>query len=466
VLPGRVIVLDVGKTLAKLSLWDAQGRLLEQRARPNYRSLAAAGYRALDTEGIEAWVADVLVEFAKLGPVAAIVPVGHGAAAAVIRDGRLACAVPDYEDKPPPAMRARYDQDRDAFALTGSPALPCGLNLGVQLHWLESQWPDLLSGDALILPWPQFWAWKLSGVAVSEISSFGCHSDLWMPLAGRPSSLAQQRGWAARFAPLRHARDVIGTLSAQWSARTGLSSEVQILCGLHDSNAALLAARGHAEIAGHEATVVSTGTWFVAMRLPATGAKLEIASLPERRDCLMNLDVDAGLVPSARFMGGRELEVLGGIGETDQQAAALDAIPSLLARDVMALPNWAPGVGPYPAHRGRWLVEPASASERCAAAGLYAALMTDVLLELIDARECLLIEGRFAQCDVYVRALATLRPDCSVYVGGAHDGVAYGALRLLAASLQPVMSLQKAVPLPVDLSAYKARWRASAERPQ
>jgi hypothetical protein len=97
---------------------------------------------------------------------------------------------------------------------------------------------------------------------------------------------------------------------------------------------------------------------------------------------------------------------------------------------------------------------------------LYAALMTDVLLELIDARECLLIEGRFAQCDVYVRALATLRPDCSVYVGGAHDGVAYGALRLLAASLQPVMSLQKAVPLPVDLSAYKARWRASAERPQ
>ena len=467
-LPGRVIVLDVGKTLAKLSLWDAQGCLLEQRARPNRGLLAPGGYRALDTDGIEDWLITGLREFGRLGPIAAIIPAGHGAAAAVIRDGQLACAVPDYEDELPSAMRARYDADRDAFSQTGSPALPCGLNLGAQLHRLEAQWPELFSGDAVILPWPQFWAWKLCGVAASEISSLGCHSDLWRPLAGEPSVLAQQRGWARRLAPLRHAGDAIGTLSAQWSSLTGLSPQVRILCGLHDSNAALLAARGHAEIAGKEATVVSTGTWFVAMRLPHVSAKIDPASLPEHRDCLLNLDVDAGLVPSARFMGGRELEALGGIGEAEQQAAALAAIPSLLARDVMALPNWAPGVGPYPDHRGRWLVEPSTPSMRHAAAALYAALMTDAALELIGARERLLIEGRFAGCEVYVRALAALRPDCAVHVGGAHDGVAYGALRLLASALKPAAPLQRVAPLAVDLSAdlsaYKARWRALVEQ--
>lgn len=34
-LPGRVIVLDVGKTLAKLSLWDESGRCIQQCQRYN-----------------------------------------------------------------------------------------------------------------------------------------------------------------------------------------------------------------------------------------------------------------------------------------------------------------------------------------------------------------------------------------------------------------------------------------------
>jgi sugar (pentulose or hexulose) kinase len=50
------------------------------------------------------------------------------------------------------------------------------------------------------------------------------------------------------------------------AARTGQVTSTQIYAGLHDSNAALLAARGFAEIADHEATVLSTGTLFVAMR--------------------------------------------------------------------------------------------------------------------------------------------------------------------------------------------------------
>ncbi|MGH6847676.1 MAG: carbohydrate kinase, partial [Methylocella sp.] len=292
------IVLDVGKTLAKLSLWTAGGKLIERRTRPNAR-VNARGYRALDAHGIEEWMAGVLYEFARIAAVERIIPIAHGSAAAIVRDGALVCAPMDYEDPVPAAERRRYDLERDGFAMTGSPPLPGGLNLGVQLHRLEHLHPVLFKSEATILPWPQYWAWVLSGVAASEVTSFGCHSDLWRPVEGTPSALALARGWASHFAPFRRADVVLGAISPAWAARTGLSPGVCVHCGLHDSNAALLAARANPEIAGNESTVLSTGTWFVAMRTPAAGSPVDISALPEGRDCFVNVDVFGQPIPSA-----------------------------------------------------------------------------------------------------------------------------------------------------------------------
>ncbi len=453
---GRVIVLDVGKTLAKLSLWDEGGRQLAQHVHVN-QSVAAPGYRALDTAGIEQWLAAGLADFARLGSVAAIVPVAHGAAAAVIRDGRLACAVQDYEEQVPAQQLAAYRAGRDPFAQSGSPALPDGLNLGLQLHRLETLVPGVLEGDAQILPWPQYWAWRLSGVAASEVTSLGCHSDLWQPARRIHSELACTRGWAARLAPLRHAGQALGPLSPEWVARSGLPPQLRVHCGLHDSNAALLAARGFREIGDHEATVISTGTWFVAMRSPAAVAAPDLTALPERRDCLVNVDIHGRPVPSARFMGGREIEALGGFGALEQPAL-LAAVPALLAGGAMVLPAWAPGVGPFPDARGRWIGEPADAAQRAAALGLYLALMSDVALGLIGARQRILIEGRFAQAEVFVRALAALRPEAEVYAGGAYEAVPYGALRLVDPALPPPAALRRARPLEADLGRYRTEW--------
>ncbi len=245
------IVLDVGKTLAKLSLWTEGEKPIERRTRQNVRVITE-GYRALDVAGIEEWMAGVLSEFAQLAAVERIIPIAHGSAAAIVRDGALVCAPIDYEDPVPAAERRRYDLERDGFAMTGSPPLPGGLNLGVQLHRLEQLHPGLFKSGTTILPWPQYWAWVLSGVAASEVTSLGCHSDLWRPIEGAPSALSRVRGWADRFAPFRRADEVLGTLSPAWAARTGLSTSARIHCGLHDSNAALLAARANPEIAANE----------------------------------------------------------------------------------------------------------------------------------------------------------------------------------------------------------------------
>ncbi len=465
-LKGRIAVLDVGKTLAKLTIWSADGRLEDRHVRPNARAVSDQGYPCLDVAGIDAWLAQTLRAVAEKGHISAIVPVGHGAAACIVDGDALRLAPLDYETELPAETRAAYLAQRDSFAHTGSPALPAGLNLGAQLHWLEAVAPQKAC-RGVILTWPQFWAWRLCGVAATEITSLGCHTDLWMPVEGCPSPMAVARGWAKRFAPLRRAADVLGPVTEEWQTRCGLPKNCVVLCGLHDSNAALLAARGHGETRGRDCTVLSTGTWFVAMHSAAAGAKFDLSSFPEARDCLVNVDVYGNPVPSARFMGGREAEILeqatdAPIDPKANESVLLDLARRMVEQGAMALPAFQKGVGPFPDRKGRWLNRPADQTARRAAAGLYLALMADTSLALIGSTECLVIEGRFADDPVFARALASLRPRQSIYLSHAHDSVPYGALRLIDPDLPPHAALVRTKPLPFDLSGYAAQWRSMA----
>ena len=88
---GHVIVIDMGKTLSKASLWSPEGRMLERLTRPN-GPVQGPGYAALDASGIEEWLSGALQQLGRLAPVSDLIPVTHGAAFALIRDGQLALA--------------------------------------------------------------------------------------------------------------------------------------------------------------------------------------------------------------------------------------------------------------------------------------------------------------------------------------------------------------------------------------
>src|SRR5271154_6930126 len=105
---GWIIVLDIGKTLAKATLWNEAGECVAQHSRLNQRR-ASAPVPSLDVAGIEGWLVGVLSEYAALGPISAIVPVAHGAGVALIRRERLQCPPLDYEWAGVGADRASYD---------------------------------------------------------------------------------------------------------------------------------------------------------------------------------------------------------------------------------------------------------------------------------------------------------------------------------------------------------------------
>ena len=115
--------------MSKVTLWSRDGRLLDRQVRPN-ALVEEAGLRRLDVEGIGSWLVETLAAHAGK-PVEYLIPVGHGAGVAGLRDGALAFAPLDYEQAIPDEVMADYRRQRDAFSLTGSPALPDGLNFAM-----------------------------------------------------------------------------------------------------------------------------------------------------------------------------------------------------------------------------------------------------------------------------------------------------------------------------------------------
>jgi sugar (pentulose or hexulose) kinase len=449
-----VAVLDVGKTHAKLTLVDHTGRVLATRTRANAAPMHD-NRPALDAERIETWAIGALKAVAEAADIVAIVPVGHGAAAALVAGDRLAAPVMDYEVAPPGEIARAYDTERDPFALTGSPRLPLGLNLGQQLFWQERLYPDVWPARAQALLWPQYWAWRFSGERAAEVSSLGCHTDLWQAHTGGYAPLAERRGWAVRFPPIRPARAVLGLVRADFAAGAGLPRDCEVLCGVHDSNASLLAARAFAETAGRPFTLISTGTWFVFFQAGGGAVRLDPA-----RDVLVNVDVEGHPVPSARFMGGREYaEIMGeGIGAHP----TLQTAASVIDAGVRTHPAFAPG-GPFPGGHGTIVGAPGTVSKRASLASLHLALMCDVELDLVGAVGPVVIEGRFADDPVFPAALAALRADRPVYAcPGGSDAVAFGAARLVWPTLHPPQPLRHVEPAPLDLAPYARAWRAAA----
>ncbi len=454
--PRRIAVLDIGKTNVKLVVLDAaQGDEIWARRVPN--AVRRDGpYPHADVVAIEAFLLDALADAAAAVGIDAVSITTHGATGALIGPDGLVLPVLDYEHDGPDALADEYARIRPAFAETFSPRLPGGLNLGAQLFWQARRFPDAFGRATAFLTYPQYWAWRLTGTAATEPTSLGCHTDLWAPEARGFSTLVDRMGWRGVMAPVRSAFDVLGTLNPAFAGRAGLGPAVPVACGLHDSNASLLP---YIRDEAGPQTIISTGTWIVALAVGAPLGRLDPA-----RDMLANVDAYGRPVPSARFMGGREFDRLTGGGASDLDPAA---VASVLARGVMALPCFARGSGPFPHAAGRWSHDPdeLTAPERHAAASLYAALMTATCLDLLGAAGAITVEGPFAGNALYLEALGHLARR-TVRASSGRTGTSAGAAALLATPRQepPPLSMPAGGVglLYADVETYAARWRAAA----
>lgn len=448
----RIAVIDIGKTNAKVVLVDGTtGTELAIRKTAN-TVIPGPPYPHFDVEALWAFLLGSLREFAAGPGFDALSITTHGASAALLDDeGSLAMPVLDYEHLYPHETTEAYGKLRPHFSETFSPALTGGLNVGAQLHYQKTTFPDKFDKVATILTYPQYWAYRLTGVVANERTSLGCHTDLWHPFEGRYSKLVDTLGIRERMAPLRSAFDALGPIRPEVAHAIGLQIPVPVYCGLHDSNASLLP---HLVGFGSPCTVVSTGTWVICFGVGAKPQRLDPS-----RDTLVNVDANGQAVPSARFMGGREWDLLTRDMAVVPMEEELIAATAVIDAGSMILPSVVMGTGPFPDSHFRWMNEPDSVSERLAAASLYQALMTQTCLDLIEAEGPIIVEGPFAANQLYLRALHTLmkRP---VHASEATTGTAIGAALLTGITID--VKMRSIVDTLDGLDDYAREWRSRA----
>ena len=451
---GNIAVIDIGKTNAKLALVDPEtlGEI-EVVTRPN-RVLPGPPWPHFDVDGHWAFLLDALSRFHAAHRINAISVTTHGASVALIgENGRLAAPILDYEHSGPDEVADDYDAIRPPFEETGSPRLAGGLNVGAQLFWQFRTQPGLKDRVRHVVTYPQYWGYRLTGKAATDVTSLGCHTDLWNPHDRTPSSLVGRLGIADALAPTRKPAEVLGTVLPGIAERTGLPPDTMVYCGIHDSNASLLP-----HLLGRTApfSVVSTGTWVIAMAIGGRPVTLDPA-----RDTLVNVNAFGDPVPSARFMGGREYDLLiqGACPEPSD-----DDISSVLGDGIALLPAVVPDTGPFRGMEASWIgAEPAPGTgRRVAGIGFYLALVTARCLDLAGHQGPVHVEGPFAKNGCYLRMLASATQE-QVFATSSVTGTSQGAALLgrdaglpLPEGREPSRSAAPSDPM----VTYAQRWKA------
>jgi L-fuculokinase len=410
-----ICVLDAGSTNVKALLFDSGLNLVASRGQIAVRH-DRAPWLTIDLEPAIAFFRESLAAFDRILPVDAIVPCSHGSSAVLAgADGMPVLPVMSYEAAVPERIATEYARIEPPFSEVFAPVNPLALTLARQLLWQETDFPADFAAAQAIMPIAQYVAFRLCGVASCEVSALGAQTHLWAPLSNRFSTLAAERGWAQRFAPMRKAWETLAT-----ARDTGLAGKAAVLAGVHDSNANLVPWLGLGNF-----TLLSTGTWIIAF---STGN--DIRRLDPAYDQVSNTNVFAEPVACCRFMGGREFEIAS--AGADPALASADIALDLLERGVRAWPSFTDSGGPVPGSGGLGRVEGAldSEAERASLASLYCAMMTAIALKRMQAAPRIVVDGPFAANACFCQALAALLPHCEVHASRLEQGTARGAASL------------------------------------
>ncbi|HEY8041362.1 MAG TPA: FGGY family carbohydrate kinase [Polyangiaceae bacterium] len=272
--------IDIGTTGVRAGAFDERGTLLAEASEPCPRDEPAPGYVEADAE---TWWSAVRTVCGRLGervPLAAVDAVGvtGQAPTAVVVDAlgrplRRAILWLDVRaDAEARALEATLGPGR-AESLGGNRMHP--YYLGPKLAWLRAHEPDVLERAALVLQSHAFVALRLTGEAACDASTAMLCAPLFEARAGAWSAEgARAAGVSLRLLPrLARAHDVLGTVTRDAAAATGLREGTPVVAGGGDFAASALGAGVIEE--GQACLMLGTaGNLLVPTRAPRFDSRL------------------------------------------------------------------------------------------------------------------------------------------------------------------------------------------------
>lgn len=295
-----IAVFDVGKTNKKLFLFDEHYKIVYERSARFTETVDEDGDPCENLESLRLSVFDSLREVFKRTEfeIKAINFSTYGASFVYVdQDGKSLTPLYNYLKEYPQALQNQFNQtyggEEKLSKETASPVLG-SLNSGMQLYRLKHERPEVFKKVTYALHLPQYLSYLISGEFCSDITSIGCHTNLWDFTKGEYHAWVAQEGILEKLAPLKGSDEVFPASFPGNSYKVGV--------GLHDSSAALIPYL----VNFHEPfALISTGTWCITLN-PFNASPLTAQEL--KQDCLSYLQYKGKPVKASRFFGGYEHE--------------------------------------------------------------------------------------------------------------------------------------------------------------
>jgi len=294
-----IAIFDVGKTNKKVFLFDEQYKVVYEQSEVCEQTTDEDGDPCEDLGRLTQWLRESLAKLAALQDftIKAINFSAYGASFVYIgQDDRPMAPLYNYLKAYPEELKkkfyATYGGEITFSMLTASPVLG-SLNSGMQLYRIKQEQPELFGEIKTALHLPQYLSFLLTGQPASDITSIGCHTNLWNYSQQHYHEWVYREGIIDRLAPIMPSTSVLPT-------RSGSIPIAGI--GLHDSSAAMIP---YLESFREPFMLISTGTWCISMN-PFNSAPLTVAEL--QKDCLCYMSFQGRPVKASRLFAGYEHE--------------------------------------------------------------------------------------------------------------------------------------------------------------
>lgn len=291
-----IAIFDVGKTNKKLFLFDESYRIVLEKSAHFDETVDEDGDPCEDVAALKEFIARGMAEIlhGRDFRVRAVNCSSYGASF-VYLDGSGNNIGPLYNYlKPYPAALQKqfyeaYGGEKLFSFQTASPVLG-SLNSGMQIYRLKYEKPEFFERITHALHLPQYLAYLLHGNPLSEITSIGCHTNLWHFQNTDYHHWVKREGVLDKLPPIAPSDMVIEPPGSTYSYSVGV--------GLHDSSSALIP---YLVSFGDPFVLISTGTWAISLnpfnQAPLTREELEC-------DCLCYLQYMGKPVKASRLFAG------------------------------------------------------------------------------------------------------------------------------------------------------------------
>ncbi|MCD8739258.1 carbohydrate kinase [Mucilaginibacter roseus] len=296
-----IAIFDIGKTNKKLLLFNERYEVVFEHAERLEEITDEDGYPCEDLKKLRHFISDNLTKVlnADAYNVKAINFTAYGASFVYIdQNGNTLTPLYNYLKPYPYKLRDRFYESHgtpETIAIeTASPALG-NLNSGMQLYSLKYQQPQVFNKVKAALHLPQYLSFLLSGEAISELTSVGCHTTLWDFTANDYHRWVYEEELNNLLPPLKPGDDVtVVKFNGQHNIMVGN--------GLHDSSSALIP---YLVSFAEPFILLSTGTWSITLN-PFDQTPLTVEQL--ENDCLNYIQYKGTPVKASRYFAGPEYE--------------------------------------------------------------------------------------------------------------------------------------------------------------